>query len=317
MKLSVIVPVFNESLSLLPSIEVVVSYLDALPLSWDLLLVDDGSVDDTWLVVCQLSRQENIEGIRFSRNFGKEAAILAGLESVDGNYVLVMDSDLQHPPELISKMLMVLQNEKVDVVDAVKSHRGNESFLMRFLGKSFNRVLSYLSHFDMKGASDFKLMNSRVVDALLQMQEYARFFRGMSEWVGFRHGRVLFEVKDRLKGQSAWSFFSLLRLAFLAITSFSSGLLHVISLFGVIFALFSIVLGGQTLLMKLSGQAIDGFTTVILLLLIIGSALMLGLGVVGEYIGKIYAEVKQRPHYFISDSTSNIGTTSKKSTGKY
>ncbi len=303
-KLSVIIPVHNEEEMIPLTVETLKSVLKKMKISYEIILVDDGSIDTSWKQLTQLASEDPaIHGIRLSRCFGKEAALSAGLEEAQGKYIVVMDGDLQHPPSLIPEMMNIIEHNDVDIVDGVKKNRPDQSFLHRISSRFFNHVFRSLTGYSLANATDFKLFNRKVLSAWQQMPEKNMFFRGMSSWVGFSHAELLFDVEARGAGETKWSFFSLLKLAFTAITSFSSSLLHLITVAGIIFALFAVVLGGQTIYMKLSGASLDGFTTVILLLLIIGSALMLGIGILGEYVSRIYEEVKQRPRYIVRDRT--------------
>jgi glycosyltransferase involved in cell wall biosynthesis len=279
----------------------IIAVLDTLAVNYEVLLVDDGSPDNTWQAICeQRQRYTKVAGLRLSRNFGKEAALAAGLAQARGQAIVVMDGDLQHPPALIPHMFELWRNG-VEVVEAVKQSRGNESRSSRFRAKLFYSLFSHLSGLDLHGASDFKLMDRRVLDAWLRMGERNLFFRGMNAWLGFRREQIPFNVADRASGESGWSVIQLLRLAMTAVTSFSSAPLYMLVAIGIAFYVFAIGLGINTLYMKFSGLAVDGFSTVILLLLIVGGAVMLGLGLIGVYIARIYEEVKARPRYIVAE----------------
>lgn len=302
--LSVVIPVFNEDRGLQKNIEVICSHLSEITEGYQLLLIDDGSTDDTWKIVRDLSREDSrISGLRLSRNYGKESAIYAGLARADGKHVLVMDSDLQHPPAAIPAMVELYLSDKLDVLDAIKRTRSNENFLYKISAGAFYRIFSRVSGMDIRRASDFKIISKQVTESLVNLPENALFFRGLTSWVGFKHGTFEYDVNDRIIGQSRWSISRLFRLGVNAITSYTSSLLHIVSFQGIIFLFFGMVLGAQTLYNKLAGQAVDGFTTVILLLLLIGASIMISLGIIGQYIAKIYDEVKGRPRYIIKDET--------------
>ncbi len=292
---------FNEQNNVARFAEAISGVFSPLEEVFELVMVDDGSTDGTWDAIQQLAESYPVAGVRFSRNFGKEAAIIAGLESAGGRAVVVMDGDLQHPPELIPEMLRLWREEGVEVVEAVKSDRGREAAAYRTGSSLFYFIMNTLSGFDLANASDFKLLTRQAAEALLGMQERNPFFRGMTAWVGFKRARVPFEVKEREEGGTKWSFLRLLRLSLDAITGFSSLPLHAVTLLGLCFLAFSVVLGINTLYMKFSGQAVSGFTTVILLQLIIGSMLMISLGIIGEYLARIFAEVKKRPRFLVSE----------------
>lgn len=258
--------------------------------------------DDSWDVILRLKEQYDcITAIRFSRNFGKEDAISAGMEHARGNGVILMDADLQHPPVLLKEMIRLWREDGYEVVECIKSHRGKESLRNKWGSKFFYYLLNRLSGYDLKGATDYKLLDWKVVKAWRQMPERNTFFRGMVAWLGFRRAVLAFEVPERIGGQTNWNFTQLIRLAIKAIVSFSTLPLKAVSLIGVLFLLGAIVLGVQTLHLKMTGNAVTGFTTVILLQLMIGSIIMVSLGVIGEYIAAIYSETKGRPRYIVDE----------------
>ena len=263
--------------------------------------MDDGSRDHTWQAVqAQTQRHPQVRGVRFSRNFGKEAAIFAGLAQARGDCVVVMDCDLQHPPEKAVEMYRLWQ-QGYQVVEGVKTSRGKESFLHTFAARSFYSIISRATGIDMSRASDFKLLDRRAADTLLAMREKNAFFRALSSWIGFSTAQVEFEVQPRLEGESKWSVRSLVRYALTNIASFSTAPLQLVTLLGVVVFTCSVVLGVWSLWQKATGQALEGFTTVILLQLLIGSILMICLGIIGYYIAKIYEEIKDRPRYIVAE----------------
>jgi polyisoprenyl-phosphate glycosyltransferase len=265
--------------------------------------VDDGSSDETWRIITEEAKGFSaLRGLRLSRNFGKESALCAGLEHARGDAVILMDGDGQHPPSLLPEMVRMWQTSGADIIEAVKRSRGRESLVGKSGALVFYFLLDKLSGFDFKGASDFKLLNRKAVNAWLKMGERNVFFRGMTAWMGFTTVRIPFEVVPRSGGQSTWSYLKRMKLALTGITSFSSLPLQLVTFAGALFLVFSVVLGAQTLFLQLSGRAVSGFATVILLLLIIGSLLMISLGIIGEYLARIYEEVKGRPRYLIKES---------------
>ncbi|AJS60349.1 glycosyl transferase [Paenibacillus sp. IHBB 10380] len=300
--LSVIVPMYNEGSHLVKSLRVIVETLSSITPYYELIGVDDGSKDDTWQ---QLERAASeipgVIALRLSRNFGKELAVCAGLENASGDAVIVMDGDLQHPPALIPEMIRLWQEEGYDIVECVKENRGKEPLGKKIGASVFYSTLDKLTGYDLKGASDFKLLDKKVLEAWMNMPERIPFFRGMTAWLGFRKIELPFRVADREAGVSRWGVFGLMRLGAEAIISFSTIPLRMVSLIGFGFLIVSFVLGINTLVHKFQGTAVTGFTTVILLLLIIGSILMISIGIVGEYIAAIYHEVKARPRYLIAD----------------
>ena len=301
--LSVVMPVFREGANLPAILKAVRTSLNQCNLPYELVVVDDGSPDNTWRVITSEAKADQaIRALRLSRNFGKESALCAGLEHARGDAVIVMDADGQHPPSLLPDMVRMWQSSGADVVEAVKRKRGRESLSSKLGAFLFYLILNKLSGFHFKGASDFKLMNRKAVDAWLEMHERNVFFRGMTVWMGFTTVQIPFEVVPRSAGQSAWSVFKRLKLALVGITAFSSFPLHLVTFAGVIFLGLSVLLGIETLYLKLTGQAVSGFATVILLEPIIGSLLMISLGIIGEYLARIYEEVKGRPRYLLKES---------------
>jgi polyisoprenyl-phosphate glycosyltransferase len=301
--LSVVMPVFSEGGQLSTFLASVRDSLSQCNLPYELVLIDDGSPDDTWRVIAgEANTCQTIRALRLSRNFGKESALCAGLEHARGDTVIVMDADGQHPPSLLPEMVRMWRSSGADIVEAVKRRRGRESLSSKLGAQLFYFILNKLSGFHFKGASDFKLMNRKAVDAWLKMHERNVFFRGMTVWMGFTTVQIPFEVVPRSAGQSTWSVFKRLKLALIGITAFSSFPLHLVTLAGMVFLGLSVILGLETLYLKLTGQAVSGFATVILLELIIGSFLMISLGIIGEYLARIYEEVKGRPRYLVQES---------------
>jgi len=302
MKLSVVIPLLNEEPHLERTLEAIRHELAAFEGDYELVLIDDGSTDRTWEFLRASAKElGNVRAIRLSRRFGKELAMCAGLERARGDAVIVMDGDLQHPPRLIPEMVRCWEEEGFDIVEGVKRRRGEESTSYRTQAGVYHFLLRALSGIDLRGASDFKLMDRKVLDAWNRMPERSVFFRGMSAWLGFKRKQLPFDVEPRAGGKTAWSALGLVRLAINGITSFSSLPVHIITLMGAVFLFFALILGIESLVQWFRGEAVTGFTTVNLLLLIIGSMLMIGLGIIGEYISKIYDEVKGRPRYVISE----------------
>lgn len=298
--LSVIIPAYNEQDMISTTFNTVKKILDNAGISFEIVFVDDGSKDMTYENTRKLTLDHpEVKGISFSRNFGKEAAIFAGLREAKGDCCVIMDCDLQHPPAVIVEMYR-LWEEGYEVVEGVKSSRGKENPLHSLCANGFYSIISKLTGIDMANASDFKLLDRQAVDALLQMPERAPFFRALSSWIGFKTASVPFEVQERTVGTSKWSVWSLIKYAVRNITSFSGAPMQFVTFLGWIMLLFSIVLGIQSLYRYFTGAALEGFTTVILLQLIIGSVLMISLGIIGHYISRIYDEIKARPRYIIN-----------------
>ncbi|MGE5405576.1 MAG: glycosyltransferase family 2 protein [Candidatus Saccharibacteria bacterium] len=302
--LSIVIPAFNEEGNIANVVKATLPEVQKTGMDHEIIIVDDGSSDNTWGTIKTISAQyPSVKGIKLSRNFGKESAICAGLEQAAGDAVVIMDCDLQHPPHYIPEMVKVWRETGADIVECVKQNRSSESLVNRAGAFTFYKIINWLSGYDLNGASDFKLLNRSAVDSWKTMPERNLFFRGMSRWLGFHRETVEITIADREVGTSAWSFFRLIGLAVTAVTSFSSLPLRLVTIFGALFLVLALGLGIQTIYMFIAGKAVTGFTTVILLLLIIGSLLMLSLGIIGEYIAAIYREVKQRPRYLVAERT--------------
>lgn len=299
-KLSIVLPAYNEEKNISLAAETFRRIFEMAPFEYELVFVNDGSKDRTWNEIKKARATNiNIKGICFSRNFGKEAAINAGLKFSAGDAVVVMDCDLQHPPEIVLDMYS-LWLKGYDIVAGVKADRGKESKFRKFAANVFYKIVSDVSGIDMKNSSDFKLMSRKVVDILVSMTEQNGFFRALSSWVGFNTITIDFEVQDRQNGSSKWSLKSLVKYAITNITSFTTLPLQLVTASGGITFFLALILGAHTLFQYFTGKAVEGFTTVILLILFIGSLLMISLGIIGYYLSKIYEEVKQRPRYIIS-----------------
>ena len=303
--LSIVLPSYNEEQNIAHTAQTLSELLTQEKIDYELVFVSDGSKDGTYQEILKAAEQNpHIRGVEFSRNFGKEASIFAGLQLAAGDAVIVMDCDLQHPPEVISRM-WELWNAGYEVVEGIKASRGRESLMHKCFAGIFYRIMSSLIKMDMNASSDYKLLDRKVVDVLLELPEKNTFFRALTFWAGFKTTSVEYEVQERLYGESKWSFFSLMRYAITNATSFSTLPLQLVTVLGVVSILFSLILGVQTLVKYLTGTAVEGFTTVILLILIIGGCIMLSLGIIGHYIARIYEEVKGRPRYIISRMTDN------------
>jgi dolichol-phosphate mannosyltransferase len=299
--LSLVIPVYQEGSHIRSSIGIIEKILIENCIRHEFILIDDGSRDNSWAEIKQLAQsKENVTSLRLSRNFGKESALCAGLEYAKGDMVLVMDADLQHPPEIIPEMVKAWREEGYDVVDGIKTSRGKENPIYKLCARIFYYIIYKTSDINLGKASDFKLLDRKVIDAWKEMPERATFFRGMTAWLGFDRKQINFDVAPRINGKTKWSFLRLIRLAMNAITSYTSVPLHCITVLGIVMFFGAILLGLQTLYMKFAGKATSGFTTVILLQLIIGSSIMISLGMIGIYLTKIYKEVKARPRYLIS-----------------
>ncbi|NMA18369.1 MAG: glycosyltransferase [Clostridiaceae bacterium] len=311
-RITVIIPFYNEEDQVLLTLDTTRSILNTTGEQCEIFAIDDGSSDRTWHALCEYERQNSgFSAVRFSRNFGKEAAICAGLAYAKGDAAIVMDGDLQHPPKYIPLMIR-LWREGYDVVEGVKSSRGRESIFSRAAANCFYRIFHKMSGIQLENASDFKLLDRKVIDAWNSCPEKETFFRALSAWLGFSRKTFEFDVEDRTRGRSKWGFKKLVRLSVNAITGFSSRPLVLITWIGMLFLVFFFALGIQTLVRYFSGRAASGFTTVILLQLLIGSLVLISLGLIGLYLASLFHEEKKRPRYIVSDRIGRSGITSDK-----
>ncbi len=304
--LSVVLPSFNEEGNILNTAETLAKILGEASIDYELVFVDDGSTDNTYNLILEASEKNpRIKGISFSRNFGKEASIFAGLETAVGDCVVVMDCDLQHPAESLPEMYRLWQ-EGFEVVEGIKSSRGKEGIFHKMCAGFFYKIMSRLIRMDMKATSDYKLLDRKVVNVLLSLPEKNTFFRALSFWVGFKTTKFEYEVQERKYGKTKWSFRSLMKYAINNATSFSTMPLQIVTFLGVVSVIMSIILGIQTLVKYFMGIAEKGFPTVILLILLVGGFIMISLGIIGHYLARIYEEVKGRPRFIIRSHTENI-----------
>lgn len=298
--LSVVLPAYNEELMIAKTCSILKQVLTDAEIAYELVLVNDGSRDRTWEEIEKAGKKDpHIMGIHFSRNFGKEAAVFAGLAQATGDVVAVMDCDLQHPPQALVEMYR-LWEQGYEVIEGVKTSRGKESAIHKKCAGFFYGIMSKATKVDMQNASDFKLMDRKAVDSILTLPERNMFFRATSSWVGYKTASVEFEVQEREAGESKWSTWSLIKYAFTNIVAFTTAPLQFVTVSGGVCFILSLCLIFYSLVQYFTGHAVEGYTTTIMVLLLIGSAIMLSLGVIGYYIAKIYEEVKRRPRYIIS-----------------
>ena len=304
--ISLVIPSYNEEENIENTVNTLKSILDGEDFDCEFVFVNDGSSDGTFEKIVEASeKDERIKGISFSRNFGKEAAIFAGLEVATGDACVVLDCDLQHPPTLIKEMVAKWR-EGYEVVEGVKSSRGRESLFHKMSAGLFYHIMSRLIKIDMRATSDYKLLDRKVVNVLLSLTERNTFFRALTFWVGFKSVKLEYDVEERKFGKTKWSFMSLMKYAINNATSFSTLPLQIVTVLGVVSIMGGIALGIQTLVKFFMGTAQEGFPTVILLELLLGGFIMLSLGIIGHYLARIYEEVKGRPKYIVREHTKNI-----------
>ena len=303
---TILIPVYNEADVIVPNLREIIAHTrEVKDVAINILLVDDGSTDDLAArLESAFARESSLHYLRLTRNFGKEAAIGAGLSVIRrSDAVIVMDSDLQHPPALISRMIALWQ-QGYEVVDACKASRGDESLLHRWGSTVFYAIFDRLTGLHLQCHSDFKLIDRKVVAFYCNLPERERFFRGLIGWMHFTATQIHFDVPAGTR-RSTWSRWRLFTYALRSITSFTSFPLQIVTLCGILTFLMSLLIGGIAIGDKLSGEALDGFSTVILLILAIGSVLMFSLGLIGVYIARIYEEVKRRPAWIVDERNSH------------
>ncbi|HEX9784472.1 MAG TPA: glycosyltransferase family 2 protein [Opitutaceae bacterium] len=298
---SVVMPAHNEESGIEVAIATVRRILSEAGLRNEIIVIDDGSRDGTFSRMEAAARvMEDVVGIRLSRNFGKEAAILAGLRAARGDVVVTMDSDLQHPPVLIPQMVEAWRAGAM-VVNAVKRERKVDTVSHRVRALAYGWLSKWLGGLDLRNSSDFKLLDRRVVEVVIDLlPERHRLYRGLVQWVGFHQQEILFDVDGRFSGETKFSFRALVALAITGVLSFTNTPLRIITGLGVATLLLSVGVIADTLWSWHRGTAVSGFATTIIVELLLGSFIMISLGIVGEYIAKMYDEIKRRPTYLIS-----------------
>ena len=300
--LSVVIPAFNEQEMVPAAAEQIDGILSRAGIPHELIFIDDGSRDATWAEIrAESEHRDTVRGVHFSRNFRKEAAIFAGLQAADGGCVAVIDCDLQHPPEKLVEMYR-LWEQGVEVVEGVKTDRGEESLAHRVAAKTFYRLISEATHIDMTRASDFKLLDRKAVNVLLSMREKRAFFRALSSWIGFRTAEVPYEVRERAAGESKWSTWLLIKYALSNITAFTSLPLHLITGCGAASFLAALIVGIVSIVRLAMGRVVTGLTGAVILLLFLSGLIMVGLGIIGYYLGNIYMEIQDRPRFIVSET---------------
>ena len=305
MKLSLVIPAYNEEETIQIFYKEMQSIIsDMTNIDVEYLFVDDGSGDNTLEVLRDLNKNDSsVHYISFSRNFGKEAAIYAGLEKVTGDYVAILDADLQDPPALIPEMLRIVMEEGYDCVGTRRINRKGEPPIRSCFARLFYKVINKLSKTEIvDGARDFQLMNRKVVKAVLSMGEYNRFSKGIFGWVGFKKKWLEYENVERAAGESKWSFFGLLVYALNGIVAFSTAPLVISSILGILFCLaafvFIVVIVVRTLVF---GDPTAGWPSMICILLLVSGVQLLCIGILGQYVAKTYLETKRRPLYLIQE----------------
>lgn len=304
-KVSIIVPCYNEKESLPIFFEETNKILAALNYENEIIFVNDGSKDETLEILKNLAgKNKNVRFISFSRNFGKEAAMYAGFCNAKGDYVAVMDADLQDPPSLLPQMLEILETGEYDSVATRRENREGEPPIRSWFAKRFYELINKISDADVvDGARDFRLMKREMVEAVVEMGEYNRFSKGIFGWIGFRTYWLPFKNVERVAGETKWNFWKLVRYAIDGIINFSQVPLDISSWLGIVMTFFSFFFLIFIIVRKLCfGDPVDGWASTICIIVFIGGLQLFCLGVMGKYIAKTYMESKKRPHYIVAES---------------
>lgn len=303
--ISIIVPCFNEQ-------EVIPIFFDELEKTrkkintdFEYIFIDDGSTDGTLDVIRSLSKEKNyVRFISFSRNFGKESALYAGLKASNGSLVTVMDADLQDPPELLPQMIELIETTDVDCVGTRRLNRKGEPPIRSLFAKTFYKLINKISDTEMiDGVRDYRLMTRQMVDSILELKEYNRFSKGIFSWVGYKTIYISYENKERTKGKSSWTFWSLFKYSIDGIINFSETPLNIASVFGVISCVFSTIAMIFIIIRYLiQGDPAVGWASIVTIILFLGGIQLLGIGILGKYISKIFLETKNRPIFIVKET---------------
>ena len=305
--LSLVVPCYNEQEALRPFMVELSRVLDSLgDITPEVILVNDGSADNTLQVMRELSAQYScVRYISFSRNFGKESAMLAGFAAAKGDYVAVMDADLQDPPALLPEMLRAVREEGYDCAGTRRTTRKGEPPIRSFFARMFYRLINLVSHTQLvDGARDYKLLNRKAVDALLAMPEYNRFSKGLYEWIGFRTKWLEFENVERVAGETKWSFWKLFKYSLEGIVAFTTFPLAIASLLGMLCMLVALVIIVTLCVRQIIWHSsVDGWTSLVCIIVLLSGLQLFCAGIIGQYISKMYLEIKRRPHYIVAEES--------------
>lgn len=306
--ISLIVPCFNEQEALPIFYKEIKKILITMECSYEILFVNDGSKDHTLEIIKELANgDESVKYLSFSRNFGKEAAMYAGFCNACGDYVAVMDADMQDPPSLLPEMVKILDTGEYDSVATCRLNRAGEPLIRSFFARGFYKIINCISEADIvEGARDFRLMKRKMVDAIISMGEYNRFSKGIFGWLGFQTFWLPYDNVERVAGETKWSFWKLFKYAVDGIINFSQAPLSIASWGGVLMTFFSFIMLLVIVIRRLAlGDPVAGWASTICIIIFIGGIQLFCLGIMGQYIAKIYLETKHRPHYIISETNVN------------
>ncbi|EKD69846.1 MAG: Glycosyl transferase, group 2 family protein [uncultured bacterium] len=298
--ISCVVPIFNEEKVISPFIVELQALLQGLTSCYEIIMVDDGSRDQTLIKARELCKNSHVKLLGLSRNFGKEIALTAGIEHASGDVVILVDADFQHPLTLINQFLQQWA-EGYDMVYGIRQDREAESFFKRHFSDFFYWVMQHITKINIpKNAGDFRLMDKKIVESLKQFPERTRFMKGLYAWVGYKTLGIPFDVQDRAAGKSSWGFYRLTELAITGITSFSDVPLRVWGLIGFVISLISLIYAIYIVtITMIYGADLPGFPTLVVAIMFLGGVQLLSIGILGEYIARVFTEVKQRPKYLL------------------
>lgn len=311
-RISILIPCYNEEKTLPLLYPELIKLMDTNSgYDWELMFVNDGSSDGTLGELQRLrSMDDRVNYVDLSRNYGKEVAMLAGFDYVTGDCMVIIDADLQHPPTLIPEMIR-LWEQGYDDVYAKRKSRGKESWLRKRLSLQFYKILQSSSRFDvLQNVGDFRLLDRKCIDALKKMRESERYTKGMYCWIGFRKKEIEFEQGDRVAGVSSWNYRQLFSLAIDGITSFTNAPLRISTILGILVSMLAFLYMAWVFFKALIwGEQVQGYPTLIIVILFLGGVQLLSLGIIGEYIGRIYNETKNRPNYIVREFNGNMTST--------
>lgn len=307
-ELSIIIPAYNEEKSLQNLYNELIKILNPLEMSFEIILIDDGSKDKTFDCIKEISKNDSrVKGLTFSRNFGHQIALLAGFEHAKGELIVSMDADLQHPPHIIPQ-LIAKQKEGFDIVNTRRIDSTDVDVFKKITSKMFYKFINLMSDVKIEVASaDFRIMNRKSVEGFLKLPEQDRFTRGLISWIGYKQAIIDYNCMPRFDGgKSRYTFRKMLRFAFDGITSFSSKPLRISFVLGLIVFIFGLIYALFAIIRFLEHKTIEGWTSLIVTILLLGGIQLLCLGIIGEYIARIFKEAKARPTYLIKDVTENL-----------
>lgn len=309
MKISLIVPCYNEQDALPIFYEEVIKIIDKMQCEYEIIFVNDGSKDKTLEILKKISKKnENVTYLSFSRNFGKEAAMYAGFCNVCGDYIAVMDADMQDPPSLLPEMVKLLESEDYDSVATRRVSRDGEPPIRSWFARKFYQLINKISDADIvDGARDFRLMKRKMVDAIVSMNEYNRFSKGIFGWIGFKTYWLPFKNVERIAGETKWNFWKLFKYAIDGIINFSEAPLSIASWSGMGMTLIAFVMMAVIIIRRLCfGDPVAGWASTMCVIIFIGAVQLFSIGIMGQYLAKTYNETKHRPHYIISESNRKV-----------